>query len=403
MNYYFTSITANYLAKARVLGKSLKKHNPNAKFILVMSDEMPSFVNLDNEPFDDVLFINDFDEIKNKEQFLFKHTITELCTAVKAMAPLKIMKKYNASSVIYLDPDIAVFDSLDELERQFNDNSILLVPHQTHPEQEDFFIKRNEILFLKRGSYNFGFFGVKNDEEGNKFLNWWNARLCDYCFDDNYDLLPELSKDGLLGMFTDQKWADLIPSFFENVKIIKEPGYNVCTWNLTQRVLKIRDAKVTVDEKPLYFFHFSGYDSGAHRNELENILRYDDRNKDVRQLSEWYGKQLKENEEKRFAEIEFNKNSYSNGEKINDFERKLFHIRKDIYELAAFQDPFYVSEGECFYKWVRQEYKEYFDKNEELQKQKELIVQKRRVIDKIFPINTKRRIYAKRVYRFFVK
>lgn len=401
MNYYFTSITANYLAKARVLGKSLKKYNPDAKFIVVMSDDLPEMVNINDEPFDDVLFIGDFSEIKNKEQFLFKHTITELCTAVKGMASLEIMRRYNASSVIYLDPDIAVFNPLTELEDMFNQgNSILLVPHQIQPEQEDFFIKRNEILFLKRGSYNFGFFGVKNDAEGKRFLEWWNARLCSFCFDDNYDLLPELTKDGLLGMFTDQKWADLIPSFFDNVKIIKEPSYNVCTWNLTQRVLKVDGEKITVNEKPLYFFHFSGFDSGAHRNELENILRYDDRNKDVRILSDWYEKQIKENDEKTFSSIKFNKQYYSNGEKVKDFERKLFHIRKDIHDLESFKNPFDVTEGVCFYNWVREEYKHYFVQDEIRYEAEQ---QKRKFLNKLLPLNSKRRIYAKKIYYFFVK
>lgn len=403
MTYYFTSITANYFAKARTLGQTLKKYNPDAPFIVVISDPLPEFINLAEEPMDAVLNSREFKRVGNVESFFFKHTITELCTAVKPMAALEIMERYGADSVVYLDPDIAVFDSLRELENMFKTSSILLTPHQTKPEQHDYFIRNNEILFLKRGSYNFGFFGVKNDEEGLRFLNWWNERLVTYCFDDNYDLLPELSRDGLLGMFTDQKWADLIPSFFDCVKIIKEPGYNVCTWNLSQRILKIHGEQITVDGKPLYFFHFSGYDSGGHINELNNILSYDNRNADVKKLSKWYGKMLDKNEEGTFSKIKFDLNYYSNGEKIENFERKLYHIRKDIYDIEAFKNPFQVTEGVCFYHWAREEYKGWYDHFSHIADNKSQYEMEREVINAALPLKSMRRRIVKWLYRRLVK
>ena len=395
MTYYFTSITANYFAKARTLGQTLKRCNPDAPFVVVLSDPLPDFVRPEQEPMDHILYSRELSRIGNVQAFFFKHTITELCTAVKPMAALEIMERFGADSVVYLDPDIAVFDSLKELEAMFETSSILLTPHQTKPETHDYFIRNNEILFLKRGSYNCGFFGAKNDAEGLRFLNWWNDRLTTYCF----DLLPELSHDGLLGMFTDQKWTDLVPSFFDNVKIIKEPGYNVCTWNLSQRVLKIQGdgpigEKITVDGKPLYFFHFSGYDSGGHRNELNNILSYSDDNRDVPRLSDWYGKRLEENEQAVFGKIAFDLTRYSNGEKIQDFERKIYHIRKDIHELPPFTDPFQVSDGVCYYSWVRKEYSKWFDvfaKKQAENKAKDLSV-------KVLPYGSKRRQWVKDLY-----
>ncbi len=401
MTVYFTSITANYFAKARTLGQTLKEHNPDAKFIVVISDPLPDFICLEEEPIDVVLNSREFKRIGNVESFFFKHTITELCTAVKPMAALEIIEQFEADSIVYLDPDIAVFNSFEELESMFETYSILLTPHQTKPEQHDYFVRNNEILFLKRGSYNFGFFGVKNDEEGIKFLNWWNERLVTYCFDDNYDLLPELANDGLLGMFTDQKWADLIPCFFENVKIIKEPGYNVCTWNLSQRILKINGDDITVDGKPLYFFHFSGYDSGGHINELNNILDYDKRNIDVKKLSKWYGRKIVENGEKIFCKIPFDWNYYSNGEKIQNFERKLYHIRKDIYSIEAFHNPFEVREGTCFYTWAREEYKQWYEFFANENKVKSKKDSRRKFIDTILPLKSKRRQVIKSIYHKF--
>lgn len=398
MTCYFTSITANYFAKARTLGQSLKKYNPQAKFVVVCSDPLPQWVDPSQEPMDEILYSRDFSAIDNVKAFFFKHTITELCTAVKPMAALEILDRFQADSVVYLDPDIAVFNSLQELEAMFQDNSILLTPHQTTPETQDYFIRNNEILFLKRGSYNCGFFGAKNDAEGRRFLNWWNQRLLTYCFDDNYDLLPELSRDGLLGMFTDQKWTDLVPSFFDGVKIIKEPGYNVCTWNLSQRTLKIRGEDITVEGKPLYFFHFSGFDSGGHRNELNNILKVKPENADVPQLSDWYEKTLAENGQETFGKIAFDWTRYSNGEKIQDFERKLYHIRKDIHALPPFCDPFTVTDGECFYTWVRREYPQWFNHFAKKGKQEQQLNHFRKMANVFLPQGSRAREVVKGLY-----
>lgn len=394
---YFTSITANYLAKARVLCNTLKKHNSKAKFALVISDDIPGFVVLEKEPFDYVIETKKIDEIGNKKIFFFKHTITELCTAVKPLMALEIMKLYYADKVIYLDPDIAVFDDLSVLESYLDEHSIILTPHQLQPEENDLYVKENEILFLKRGTFNLGFFGVRADEEGRRFLNWWNTRLMTYCFDDNYDLLPELMRDGLVGMFTDQKWIDLVPSFFDNYYIIKEPGYNVCTWNLSGRTVKIYDDKIFVNDKPLYFYHFSGFDSGGHHNELKKSLEYYPQNEDVQKLSVWYEQELKQNGQKVFEKIEWKDITYSNGEVIRNFERKLLHIRKDIYHL--FPNPYQVADGLCFYNWVRTEYKKYFVKLEQKENEMGKENKVKKSINKLLPLKSKRRWIAKKIYR----
>jgi hypothetical protein len=98
---------------------------------------------------------------------------------------------------------------------------MVFTPHQLEFEDDDSYVISNEILFLKRGSFNLGFFGVKADETGLKFLNWWNNRLMLYCFDDDYELIKFLEPAGLLGMFTDQKWIDLVHAFFDGYYILK--------------------------------------------------------------------------------------------------------------------------------------------------------------------------------------
>jgi len=315
------------------------------------------------EPFDDVLKFESLDQNHNKESFMFKHNVSELCTALKPVYALTLMSNYKTEKIIYLDPDIAVFNSLSPLLSLLDNFSILLTPHQLAPEKEDEYVKHNEILFLKRGSFNLGFFGVKRDKQGLDFLNWWNERLQSYCFDDNYEVLPELSKNHLLGLFTDQKWINLVPSFFPNYHIIRDPGYNVCTWNLSNRNVSISaDGTFFVNGYPLRFFHFSGFDNRGHHNELRKSLKYNPNNQQVIKISKWYEEQLANEGQDYFGNITFVKSKYDNGEIIQDFERKLYHIRKDIQRI--FRNPYKVSLNEpCFYYWVRKEYEKYFNRS----------------------------------------
>ena len=74
------------------------------------------------------------------------------------------------------------------------------------------------------------------------------------------------------GLFTDQRWVDLAPAFFEGLKILRDPGYNVATWNLTHRtVAGSLESGLTVNGRPLCFFHFSGFDSGRQKVMLDKF------------------------------------------------------------------------------------------------------------------------------------
>ena len=73
-------------------------------------------------------------------------------------------------------------------------------------------------------SYNLGFLAVRMTGQGREFIDWWAERLRLFC----YDEVPN-------GLFTDQRWVDLAPAFFDDIAIIRDPEYNVATWNLTHR------------------------------------------------------------------------------------------------------------------------------------------------------------------------
>jgi lipopolysaccharide biosynthesis glycosyltransferase len=341
--HFFTSVTSNYIPKARVLAKSVKRHCPDSVFYLVLCDDLPEAFHLEEEPFDHVLQIKDLGlPVENLEQWVFMHTVVELCTAVKGQAFIKIFESDGADKIVYLDPDIVVFDDLQELSHLLDTYSVVLTPHQVEPEKDADAVRDNEICSLMHGVFNLGFLAVRRSSEGIRFVKWWRERLIDHC----YDNIPN-------GLFTDQKWVDLAPAFFDDLYILRDKSYNVATWNLTHRtVTEGADGKYYVDGKPLQFYHFSGFDSGA--QELM-LTKYAKDNPVLFKLRDWYiAEQEKEGQSilgKKLSVYEF----FSNGEKITKDQRIVYRSRLDV--MNAFPDPFKVNDQTkiCYYWWYKSE------------------------------------------------
>jgi hypothetical protein len=281
---YFTSANFAYLGRVRVLARTLKRHNPSAKFVLVLNDKlMLSNGGFDtswsaDEPFDEVCDIEDLG-IPNFRSWSFKHNVVELCTAVKASAAKALLSRFER--VIYLDPDIAVFGSMTQIVDLLDRYDILLTPHQLSPcGVEERSLRDIELCSLKYGVYNLGFFAVRRGDAGFRFLEWWESRVLRYCYE-------EISE----GIFTDQKWCDIAPCYFPELGVVRHPGCNVASWNLYERELSFADSAVWVNRSwPLLFYHFTKYGGVG-----EIMTRRYARTVAVLEVWYWYGRQLRRN------------------------------------------------------------------------------------------------------------
>src|SRR4029077_7446328 len=79
------------------------------------------------------------------------------------------------------------------------------------------------------------------------FLSWWSERL-----------LREAMIDVANMRFTDQRWMDFAPGYFETY-ILKDETCNVAYWNADSRALTWTGTRYEVKGQPLCFFHFSGF------------------------------------------------------------------------------------------------------------------------------------------------
>jgi hypothetical protein len=335
--HIFTSITANYLPKAAALAHSVKRVHPEAVFHVVLSDEMPTCPPATTAAFDNIINIRDL-PIENLSSWIFKHRLVELCTAVKGTAFQYIAARYGAERIYYFDPDIVVLNRLDALERKLDLRTILLTPHQYVPETDDQAILDNEHCCLRHGVFNLGFLAVRMTGQGRQFIDWWAERLRGYCYDEVEN-----------GLFTDQRWVDLAPAFFDDIAIIREPQFNVSTWNLTHRRATGRAPyEIEINGKPLVFYHFSGFDSGAQKAMLE---RYGSHSPVLFELRDWYIARCEELGQSTLGKIDCIYNSFSNGTRITSAHRLAYRRRPDV--MRTYPEPFAADRRRSYLRWFR--------------------------------------------------
>ena len=254
-----TIIAKNYVAQARVLTESFRAHHPEGRCFVLVLDETEGYIDPAAEPFELLtpadLRIEDFDRMAAA------YDVLELSTAVKPWLLRVLMERTPGRGIVYLDPDIEVFSSLEAIEELMGEHGLVLIPHVTAPMPRDG-RKPSETDILIAGTYNLGFIGLGDDDAAQELLDWWSERLRTDCRID-----PEH------GYFVDQRWMDFAPGIVPRLKILRDPGYDLAYWNLPSRRLERDGDAYLVDGRPLRFYHYSGYDP----ERRDHLSRHQDR------------------------------------------------------------------------------------------------------------------------------
>lgn len=239
-----TIVARNYLPHARVLAASFRQHHPEGEFSVLIIDDEQRELDASGEPFTSLRLADIGLSIDEIGRLAGIYDVTELATAVKPRL-LAWLLASGRDHIIYLDPDIKIYDTLDGIARLAAEHDIVLTPHTMVPVPRDG-RRIDGLHILGAGVYNLGFVAV--GAGGTSFIEWWweNTRR-------------EALMDHQRMMFTDQRWIDFVPSFFRHY-ILKDPGCNVAYWNLHARALRWTGDQYEVDGQPLRFFHFSGFD-----------------------------------------------------------------------------------------------------------------------------------------------
>lgn len=239
----FTVCNLAYLPKALVLAESALKFN-NQKLNIYLFDRKREIdlTNIDA----DIYWIEDLN-IPNFYQLAFKYDIIEFSTSLKPFITLYLLGKYK--KVIFLDPDTCLFNNVTPILEDLEKHSIVLTPHYTTPQSDD--PSESDIGMMRFGSFNLGFYAVRDSQTGISFLQWWSKRCIDHCY-----------MESQFGLSTDQKWVTIAPCFFQDLYVSFNLGYNFAAWNSWERKLtKTEEGIYMVNNNfPLIFFHFSNFD-----------------------------------------------------------------------------------------------------------------------------------------------
>lgn len=241
----FTVCNLAYLPKALVLAESVLKYN-NLKLIIFIIDKKNAADFSDIEA--DMVWIEDMN-IPNFYELAFKYDIIELSTSLKPYLTLKLLEKYD--KVIFVDPDTCFYNAITHILSDLKHYPIVLTPHYTTPMSSHSKPGWNNDLGMMRfGSFNLGFYAVRNSHQVQEFLTWWSDR----CLKINF-------MEAQFGLSTDQKWVDIAPCFFKDLHISFNLGYNAAPWNLFERSIKKGPYGnyIINDIYPLIFFHFSNF------------------------------------------------------------------------------------------------------------------------------------------------
>jgi glycosyltransferase involved in cell wall biosynthesis len=243
-----TVASKNYLAYLRVFSRSFRHHHPDIPIYVLLTDQIEGCFNPAEEPFE-MIPLQALDNIPDPWTFFFKYSALELNTAVKPYFFETLFRRYGLQKLIFCDPDMVFYSSMDEAWQALEDHPLLLTPHITVPYGDTSY--PGELEISRAGLFNLGFLGLSNSSKTMDFLGWWQHKLYDQCY-----------MDPTQGLFVDQKWAGFAMVLVEGTQILRNPSYNMAYWNLhqTQHQMDFRGGRLFWQGKPAVSFHFSGFD-----------------------------------------------------------------------------------------------------------------------------------------------
>ncbi len=340
-----TIVARNYLAHARVLATSFLAQHPEGRFTVLIIDDRFGEVTGSCEPFEVIALERVGIEQRTLHEMIVSYGVMELATAVKPWL-LRALLEQGSQAVAYFDPDIVLYQPVDDLFDLADKEAIVLTPHLLAPmPRDDRQPAENDIL--SAGVYNLGFVAVGTGSHS--FLDWWSERLQRDC-----------RVDPARQYFTDQRWIDFVPGFF-NPYILQDVGCNVAYWNADQRRVERINGRWKVGNIDLRFFHFSGYDPhipyllSKHQGTRPRVLFSEQ--PDLRILCNMYGKALLESGYDEASRIPYGWGILPNGIPIDARMRKIYHeglVNSVVYRHPAPPNPLDPGGLTPFIDWLRE-------------------------------------------------
>jgi hypothetical protein len=244
--HFCTYFDSHYLTRGLSLYLSLREHCPSFLFWILCMDSstmdclrqlaLPEVVPValeELESYDPELLA--LKGTRSKIEYYF--------TCTPSLPSYILRLQPETPMVTYLDADLFFYQDPAPLFDEIDGHSVALVEHRYAP---------NLLHRLRYGRFNVGWLSFRNDEHGRGCLEWWREKCLDWCYD-------RVEQE----RYADQKYLDLWPRLFPDVHILQHKGANLAPWNISNFSISHHSERVWVDEQPLIFFHFHGFEQIA--------------------------------------------------------------------------------------------------------------------------------------------
>jgi hypothetical protein len=167
-----------------------------------------------------------------------KRSIGEYCwTCTTPLLRHVIALQPPGSVVSYVDADLRFFSDPSVVLAEMANGSIYVHEHDFSPDHAE--------LQMVAGRFNVGLVSFRNNEEGRACLEKWAAQCLDECV-----------IDAAAGLCGDQGYMDEWPSLYPGLVISSNPGVGLAPWNISKYKLATQRGVVTVDDRPIVFYHY---------------------------------------------------------------------------------------------------------------------------------------------------
>jgi hypothetical protein len=240
MNRAYTSyFDQRYLARALVMLRSLRRHDPAAAIFPLCFDPVSA---------DIVAALRDPGIVPVVPRLLsaFEPRLAgcagrgrwEFYATHKAILPLYVLAQNpGIGTIAHIDADTWFFSSPAPVFDELAAASIGLSPHRFSPAFEQAII---------HGAFNAGFVAWRHDATGLRCLEEFREDCLAWCFNRTE---PD-------GRYMNQGYLTKWPARYPNVHVLRHPGANLAYWNIAGHRLA-PGTPPTVDGEKLIFHHFS--------------------------------------------------------------------------------------------------------------------------------------------------
>ena len=306
--------TRSFLPFAKLAAKSFLAHHPEFRAFLLLVDGEPADAAVFHEG--QVVLLPELG-LSHGGWYAAKFTTAEFSNALKPVF-LQYVARF-AKRAIYLDCDVVVFSRLSEMLALSDTHELVLVPHMLTPppRPEWFWVHPTRADTFNSGLINAGCFAIQLTE-CKEFLTFWEEA----------NFAPGAFYEGA-GYQTDQQHLNWALVTMPGVCVLRDDRYNVAYWNLHERDLwrhstPAGDGPFMVGDKPLGFFHFSGYDV----HDRLRLSRHDGRHvvynmPAVAEILNWYSDRILTSPTAGLLHQPYRFDWLANGFRVNRFVREL--------------------------------------------------------------------------------